>query len=215
MSTNLQKPSKGHLWKIILILDFFLFSCVIHPVPRKNLPAWRDSFGSQDQLLYYPNPYLKLSQEQCASYILYMLCCPPTLTLHRGKYWMQTQKVRFHKKEIRFDKKRNQVWQKRKSGFTKKEIRLEKKGNQVWQKGLTRFASGAQVAENELACLFDREHFSEKTSYIVRPLISCRRMLSFLILIQLLKSSWSWYIEPWFQTIKGPLSRSRVYRIHM
>ena len=49
--------------------------------------------------------------------------------------------------------------------MAKKEIRFDKKGNQVWQKGSTRFSSGAQVAENELACLFDREHFSEKTSY--------------------------------------------------
>ena len=79
------------------------------------------------------------------------------------------------------------------SWTAKKEIRFDKKGNQVWQKGSTRFASGAQVAENELARLFDREHFSEKTSYIVRPLMSCRTMLSFLILIQLLKSSWSWH----------------------
>ena len=69
-----------------------------------------------------------------------------------------------------------------KSGLANNKIRFDKKGNQVWQKGSTRFSSGAQVAENELACLFDREHFSEKTSYIVRPSISCRRMLSFLIL---------------------------------
>ena len=138
-----------------------------HPVPRKNLPAWRDS---RDQLLYYPNLYLKLSQEQCASYILYML--PSNIE--------ENIKCKL-----------------------KKKIRFHKKGNQVWQKGLTRFASGAQVAENELARPFDREHFSEKTRYIVRPSKSCRRVLSFLILIQLLKSSWSWHIELWFRTIKG------------
>ena len=61
----------------------------------------------------------------------------------------------------------------------KKKIGFHKKGNQVWQKGSTRFASGAQVAENELARLFDGEHFSEKTSYIVRPSIACRRALIF------------------------------------
>ena len=138
-----------------------LFFCDT-PCPQEKFTCLKRFTRSQDQLLYYPNLYLKLSQEQCASYILYML--PSNI-------------------EENIECK------------LKKKIRLHNKGNQVWQEGWTRFASGAQVAENELARPFDREHFSEKTRYIVRPSIPCRRVLSFLILIQLLKSSWSWHIE--------------------
>ena len=146
-----------------------LFFCDT-PCPQEKFTCLKRFTRSQDQLLYYPNLYLKLSQEQCASYILYML---PS-NIEENIECKLKEKIRFHKK-----------------------------GNQVWQKGSTRFASGAQVAENELARLFDREHFSEKTRNIVRPSMSCTRMLSFLILIQLLKSSWSWHIELWFRTIKG------------
>ena len=111
-----------------------LFFCDT-PCPQEKFTHLKRFTRSQDQLLYYPDLYLKLSQEQCASYILYML--PSNI-----------------EENIECKLKKNQISQKRKSGLAK---------------GLTRFASGAQVAENELARPFDREHFSEKTSYIVRP----------------------------------------------
>ena len=119
MSTNLQKPTKGQL--NLGLLHFFFCDT---PAPRKNFLGRRDSIGSQDQLLSLPNPYFKLLKEQCASYILYKL--PFNTHTAQRKILNENSKGEI----ARFDKKGNQVWQKRKSGLTKKEIRFGKRARQ-------------------------------------------------------------------------------------
>ena len=171
------------------------FNLGLFPFFLCDTPCPQEKFTCLKRFIWKSRPTSILSQSLfeafagtvCVLHLIYVAlqhshCTEENIECKLKKSDFTKRKSDLIKKEIRFDKKGNQVSQKRKSDLAKKEIRFDKKGNQVWQKGSTGFSSGAQVAENELACLFDREHFSEKTSYNVRPSISCRRMLSFLIL---------------------------------
>ena len=54
-------------------------------------------------------------------------------------------------------------------------------------------------------------YFEIWTLIIEKSTVIPPSLMVLLILIQLLKSSWSWHLEPWLQTIKGPWSRNRVF----